>query len=254
MKTAGTWKQPLGKGETSTQTTNFLGSSCLFWLRGVPETSRLVEAIVFCCDLKGVIKLIIFWGSNNANAWWFWGISNIIVIVLVGNIMTHVESTFPKRGPKSNKNQSVRLITAGSGFGWGYVNFQVGMASEDRLWLVVLCRWWNATTCYVGIMFLSHCSTSWITHILRIILVGKWLMTIWLVRPVKIYIVVNGGCNPLGSPRTKRGSRPSMSSKHILQKKMITSEPTKLQVPTKTICPTHKCSIGWEGDDLLVSR
>lgn len=36
------------------------------------------------------------------------------MIVLVGNIMTHVESTFPKRGPKSNKNQSVRLITAGS--------------------------------------------------------------------------------------------------------------------------------------------
>ena len=94
---------------------------------------------------------------------------------------------------------------------------------------------------------LSHCNTSWINHIWRIILVGKWLLTIWLVRPVKIYIVVNGGCNPLGSPLTKRGCRPSMSSKHILQKIMITSDPTKLQVRAKTICPTQKCSIGWEG-------
>ena len=33
---------------------------------------------------------------------------------------------------------------------------------------------------------------------------------------------------------------------------MITSEPTKLQVRAKTICPTQECSIGWEGDDLLI--
>ena len=31
------------------------------------------------------------------------------------------------------------------------------------------------------------------------------------------------------------------------RKKMITSEPTKLQVRAKTICPTQTCSIGREG-------
>ena len=68
-----------------------------------------------------------------------------------------------------------------------------------------------------------------------------------LVRPVKIYIVVNGGCNPLGSPRTKRGSRPSLSSKHILQKKIDYIRPHQTASSGESICPTQTCSIGREG-------